>query len=523
MTVLDEGREVPNEPSEPAPIEAYAERRPQKKTDPTWGFDTDAERRLVAAVLAHPDENYAAASGLEPDHFVDHRFRAVWRAIQAVAEDGTLPWPELVTERLRNDAEFTADAREVVKGLHIEGFTDNLLRSDVTAFSGAVVSYARSRRLAAAADALGQAAKRNDSEAIAGAFAEALAITSDVPSLLADESLAPVDLAPFLDGTAQQPTPDLLTRDDGFSLLYEGAVNGIHGQSGDGKGWVVCFLVAENARRGRRTLYLDMEDTAASITARLLLLGMTPDQILDWLVYVRPQVALDEEAVANLLGTIAKRNVSCVVVDSLGEAFALEGLNEDKDVEVGPWYRRVPRQLAETGACVVLIDHSTKAADNPLHPSGSKRKRAAITGASYLAEAIDPFVKGKGGRLRLTCAKDRHGTYRRGESVGDVVMNTSPLTGDMALKLYAPSVTATTEDADVPTIIAARAAVKAARERGMPLSQKALSGLMTVKAGSDVKRGGIDFAVAAGALREERGPHGARLFTYVEDLKEGDE
>jgi hypothetical protein len=519
VTVLDEGRSIPNEEPEPTPLEAYErDVPPRKKRDAAWGFDANAERRLIAAVLAHPDENYDAAKALSDVDFFDHKHQALWRAIQTVAADGTLPWAELVTERLRHEQEWATTARDVVTGLSIEGFTDNLLRSDTVAFATAVASYARSRRLASIAERLKDAAQRNDAEAMSTAFAEAEVVNAAVSSLLVDDSLQPVDLEPVLNGSAMQPVPDLLTRDDGQSLLYPGAVNGVHGQSGDGKGWVVCHLVTENARKGRRTLYLDLEDTAHSITARLLLLGMDAADILNWLVYVRPQVPLENDAVAELLRTVEKRNVACVVIDSLGEAFALEGLNEDKDVEVGPWYRRVVRPLADTGAAVVIVDHSTKAADNPLHPSGSKRKRAAITGASYLAEAIEPFVKGKGGRLRLTCAKDRHGTYRRGEAVGDVVMTTG-LLSDLRLSLYAPSVTAA-EDAPVPTILAARAAVKAAKEANQPLSQKALAGLMKIRLGSDGKRGGIDFAVSSGALVETSGPHRSRLFTYVHDLEE---
>ena len=76
--------------------------------------------------------------------------------------------------------------------------------------------------------------------------------------------------------------------------------------------------------------------------------------------------------------------MTLAVVDSLGEAFGLEGIDENHDVEVAPWLRRVARRLADAGLSVLLLDHSTKSADNPRRPSGSKRKRAAITGASYL-------------------------------------------------------------------------------------------------------------------------------------------
>lgn len=331
-----------------------------------------------------------------------------------------------------------------------------------------------------------------------------------------DPSLQPVDLGPILAGNAVQPLPDQLTRHDGRCLLYPAAVNGLHGDSGSGKGWVVCVLIAENARRGQRTMLIDLEDTAWSIVARLLAMGMEPAAILRSLVYVRPQVPLRGLlAVGHLVELVRSHNVSTIVVDSLGEAFSLEGVNEDRDNEVGPWLRNVARPLADAGPAVVLVDHSTKAADNPLHPSGSKRKRAAITGASYLVEATQPFVKDEGGRLRLVCAKDRHGNYRRGQKVADLVMESGD--GRVDLRLYAASNAAVS--ATAVTIVAARSAVEAVKAAGSPQSRTSLVGLMTIKAGTDAKRGGIDYAIAKGALVEENGPRGARLCRYVGDLE----
>lgn len=333
-----------------------------------------------------------------------------------------------------------------------------------------------------------------------------------------DASMYPVDLGPVLAGTADQPIPSQLHRDDGASLLYAGGVNGIHGDSGSGKGWLACHLVQQNAARGVRTMLLDFEDTAHSITARLRLLGMSDHDITTWVVYLRPQVPFGGLAVAHMVNVIRDRNVSATVVDSLGEAFGLAGINEDKDVEVGPWLRQVARPLADTGSSLNLIDHSTKAGTNDLHPSGSKRKRAAITGASYLVEAIKPFVKGHGGRLRLTCAKDRHGNYRRGEVVGDLVMD-SNIAG-VRLKLYAPTIVTAEADATVPIILAARKAVAAAKDAGRPLNRHELEARMAVKGRAQIKRAGIDHAAAEGALGEEKGPRNSRLFTYRHDIVE---
>lgn len=336
---------------------------------------------------------------------------------------------------------------------------------------------------------------------------------------IADESWSPADLAPVLAGTHEQPVPDLLVRNDGRALLYPAAINAIHGDSGTGKSWVAIFAIYEQLRRRRTAVLIDFEDTAVSVCARLLAAGATVEQVLTNFVYIRPQTHAGPFVVARLAELVAARNAALVVIDSIGEAFAAEGLDENKDVEVGPWYRRVARPLATAGAAILLVDHSTKAADNPLHPSGSKRKRAAVTGASYLVEATTALVKDQGGRLRLTCAKDRHGTYRRGEVVAALVMKYS-IGGTMSLDLYE----AGGDTAGAPNaagVHAAQAAIAAAKAEGQPMSLRALVAAMKLRASSDVKRGGIELAVTRGHLAETSGANRARLFGWVSDMTEG--
>lgn len=332
-----------------------------------------------------------------------------------------------------------------------------------------------------------------------------------------DLSWQPIPLGPVLSGVRSQPEPEILRRDDYQDLLYRNSVNGLHGDSGTGKGWVVCVAILEQLRAGRFACYIDLEDNESSIVARLRILGATDDEIDRLLLYVRPSVPFDQTAVEYLCKLIDERSVSLIVIDSVGEAFALEGLDENKDSEVGPWIRRVARPLAETGAAVLLVDHSTKAGDNTLHPSGSKRKRAAITGASYLVEAVDPLVKGSGGRLRITCAKDRHGTYRRGEVAGELVLTPTATDGLRAV-IYAPK--AKEVDGSVAVILAARSACTAAKSEGKPMSLRSLIAAMSIKASRDVKIGGVDLAVGRAALSETSGPNRSRLFTYITDLPE---
>lgn len=256
----------------------------------------------------------------------------------------------------------------------------------------------------------------------------------------------PVELSDYLDGTHVDVVPTILRRTDGVALFYPGVINGIHGESGLGKGWVVLAAVVEVVRDGGHAVYVDLEDTPKSIANRLRTLGLTRDEIVTNVSYIRPTDPTSPEAIAALARLVREREAVLVVIDSLGEAFGLDGINENNDNEVTPWLRRVGRTLADTGACIVVVDHVTKALDNPLYAKGSARKRAQIGGTSFLVEALKPLTKGQGGKLRLTCAKDRNTAHVRGQVSAEMVFSPSG-DNDMIVRVF-PVVA--TEDLSTP-------------------------------------------------------------------------
>jgi len=246
----------------------------------------------------------------------------------------------------------------------------------------------------------------------------------------------PVDMTDVLNGTLTQPLPTIMTRTDGVSLFYPGKINGVHGESGLGKGWVVLTAAVEQIKAGHKVIYLDLEDTLASISSRLQVLGLTRQQVVDGLTYLRPDDPTDPAEIARLLRLVSELQPSLVILDSLGEAFGLDSIDENSDAEVAPWLRRVPRAIADLGPCVVIVDHVTKSLDNPLYQKGSGRKRGAVGGAQYLVEVVHPLSKGRGGRLRLTCAKDRNGTHVRGGVSAEIAF--APSGEDMLTTILPP-------------------------------------------------------------------------------------
>jgi hypothetical protein len=332
-----------------------------------------------------------------------------------------------------------------------------------------------------------------------------------------DESWHPVDLGPALAGDLQRPEPTILRREDRVGLLYRGRVNGFHGDSGVGKSWAALIAAKLELADDRHVIWIDLEDPdPMTVIGRLRDdLNMDADVIRDQFHYYGPTEPFDEPPLAEIERAIAEHGPSLLVIDSTGEAFGLAGLDENKDVEVGPWMRHVARRLADAGPAVLLLDHSTKANDNPLHPSGSKRKRAAITGASYLIEARQPLTVEAGGVLKLTCAKDRHGTHRAGAVAAEIDLTRYP-DGGMSVRVWPP--TDNTDAPDNKIRFAAKSAIAAAKNAGRPVSKNWLEQNMDIKCSTPLKRAGIEEAVARHSLRIESGERGAQMHVYVRDL-----
>lgn len=333
------------------------------------------------------------------------------------------------------------------------------------------------------------------------------------------ESWRPIDLTDVLAGKYTALEPTILRRDDGKGLFYPGQVNGIHARDGVGKSWIALFAAAQELWDGHTVVWVDFEDpNPATIIERLRSLGFGDDTILAQFRYLSPKVPSGSEAIELLLQAVDDA-VTLVVVDSIGEAFGLDGINENNDNEVTPWLRQVLRPIAQAGPAVLSIDHSTNANDDPLRPSGSKRKRAAVTGHQCAVEPVEPFTKDQGGSVRLRCAKDRHGNYAFKQLVASITITSAD--GRMAFEISAPSIVET-DQPDQKLELASSAAVWAVKRLGPgPHSRNVIEAKMgdKIKGRHDIKRAGIDWATSTGQFTESVGERNARLFELSDELK----
>lgn len=256
-------------------------------------------------------------------------------------------------------------------------------------------------------------------------------VTITVDDTAPDQSSwQPVDLAHIMSGEYRPTAPDLLERADGQHLAYMGKINSLFGESGSGKTWVALLACAQAIWAGNGAVFIDLEDSPTSVAERMLLLGVTRDELFTRFAYIRPtdpsaHGVVDE--LAHVETAIAAVGATVVVIDSLGEAMSLDAVKPNEDDAVAWWHMRVARRIAALGPAVILLDHIVKSREAPeLFAIGSQRKRAAIDGHAMRVDTLEPFSRDKGGKLKLTSAKDRHGMFSRGQVVGEMTFSASP-------------------------------------------------------------------------------------------------
>lgn len=229
------------------------------------------------------------------------------------------------------------------------------------------------------------------------------------------------DVHAVLDGDYSPPIPNVLLRDDGSGVFYEGRINMVFGESGAFKSYLTLQAAKETMEiNGRSVLYLDWEDDVGGSVLRLLTLGVDPEVIRRHFIHVKPQAKWNPLAEASIVHAIENRDVSLVIIDSTGEAMALDGAKPNDDDDTARWFQALPQRLVRLGATAILVDHVPKANEGGgprLQSIGSQRKRAAVTGLSLSVEVVKSPAKGENGLIKGICAKDRWGAYPQKSTV----------------------------------------------------------------------------------------------------------
>jgi|SRR5829696_4156495 len=156
-----------------------------------------------------------------------------------------------------------------------------------------------------------------------------------------------------------------------------------------GKGWAALHASAERIAAGQHVVYVDYEDTAANIGARLVALSVEHDAILSRFHYLRPEDPVTPQDV----DALAELQPALVVVDGVTEALALEALDMANNQDVADFYKRLARPFATAGAAVLLIDHVVKDREaRGRYAIGAQHKLAGVD-VAYRLDVAQPFER----------------------------------------------------------------------------------------------------------------------------------
>ena len=228
------------------------------------------------------------------------------------------------------------------------------------------------------------------------------------------------------DLTPPEP-PSIVCRTDGLGLFYPATINGVHGESGDGKSWLMQAGALQEMQRGVHVWYLDFESRYDKVTQRMDDLGADWDAIRPYWHYSSPSEPLvikDKwtRGGIDLMEGLDVFGPGFVVVDGVTEALDLHGLNPLDNGDYAKFRRMLLVRSADSGACCATIDHVNKDPDTRGGQAmGAQHKRAGMTGATYDVRVSTAFARGKDGMLRLVCVKDREGFWPKGKTVAEAV------------------------------------------------------------------------------------------------------
>jgi len=210
--------------------------------------------------------------------------------------------------------------------------------------------------------------------------------------------------------------PSIGERSDHQKLLYSGAVNMLFGDSGSAKSWIAQAIGKQECDAGHYVVFIDYESQATSIKGRLASLGMS-EKSMGFFIYISAPGAFDDQAQAWLDKLVDNLKPTLLIIDSAGESQAMEDVSAAPDVAITRWRKQLPGHYAERGLAVLEIDHSGVSWENANRVAGSFRKKAGLTGISLQAVPMTghPHARGKEGRTKIVCRKDREGTYANGE------------------------------------------------------------------------------------------------------------
>lgn len=466
-----------------------------------------SEQVILGTALYTPHAIAELRDLVHTDTFVRPAHQELWDVLGAAYDAGDPVTPETSWPRLS-----TTTGKAAIPGV------DGLYLADLVALAApGGGAYVHARRIADLAELRDLNARSNEiarrtiapdadpveiRHAMHAWFEDALTAHTGATT---GSSWTPVDLDAALRGESLDPPPTMLQRSDGVPLLYASGVHAISGESESGKTWLTLVAAVQLLTDGHTVVFIDFEDRAERVVARLLALGAHPDQIRDQFRYIRPDRALDAKTQRDLEPHLHK--AALAIIDGVTEAMTMHGYETNSNDDAARFYAQLPRWIADRGPAVVMIDHVVKDPDRQgRYALGAQHKLAGLDAASYIVKVIQPFARGRVGVARVEIAKDRPGHVREHAAGKTIAEFTLDATHDhTVVATLAPSGEHTGRSGDgwEPTHLMEKVSRYVEAHPG--ISQRAIE--EAVKGKAATIRLSIELLVSGEYLRREPGPN----------------
>jgi AAA domain len=313
-------------------------------------------------------------------------------------------------------------------------------------------------------------------------------------------------------------------------IVYPGRTHIWSGEPESLKSLLALILAHHEIRAGRSVLYIDYENGAREVLARLHALGLCDEEIDAGFIYLEPTEPITSvyRDVVNPNGTttavaadverlITERQPSLVVIDGYTASLGLHGLDPDRGIDIETHTREVLRPLRASGAAVVLIDHLPKDANKRGRFSIGSERKVGSADVHLGFTVAQPFGRGRSALLRLRVHKDRPGHLHR-PHLAEIKLVSDSITGEVTWEIRrasnAPPGTTTTFER---AVLMERVSLFL-EEQSEPISRSTIEA--EVKGSGPELREAIDALVAAGYAQETDGPNRARLTESLRPFRE---
>lgn len=459
----------------------------------------DAERALVSKI-AHMGTGIDELNGLGDEHFAHEDCFEVVQLIRAhVKKYGKPPTAPTIIEACPH---FNFEMSEEPLEFLLDRFWTNIERYRVSLIAKELALAANDSKRGGYADLIEERLRELRTQLPAARDGGESALTG-WESVYIHEAEAP------------RP-PDII------ELIYAGAVHLVSGEPSSMKTWLALVAAVEVVRAGGAAMYVSFpgESGKGEIVERLRQLGLTEREIIRFL-FLEPKLPLTTPGALEQVKTLIEGwapILRLVVLDSVGSALELAGMDSNSERDVQRFAREVVGPFRSSGAAVVLIDHVPKAAEGRGKFAIGSQRKVGMVDAHLSLETRREFGRGRTGIATIRTRRDRIGQLAH-EAELRLASDAETGTVTYRLKVAQPG----EESSFRPTHLMQRVSRYVQRENdgGRRPSQARIE--ENVEGKREFVRLSLDLLVSEGFLERQKGPRGAFLHKSIRPYREDED